>query len=1013
MSVVAHKIIPTTTKVTTIVVMVGEGRGGLIASPLIHPPLQARTPSKEEMETWANDLVGRWWEVFWDPEPSSLEKTANGGAALNIVDLTHEEVGDDMEGAVPAPHPCDHGVSMTISSVHRCSGQLEVQQQIQQQHPQYQQQQQQQMVLQQSMMNNRIQLSSAALPPMMASVGGLLPAVSQQYLQHNPPQQQYPQLALPKQLSQPTTTNQNTRQLQEFNIVFTTATLGLAMVLVNETQITVREIKSQQPDVAAILRPNDVLVGVNGKKFEELFGYRIEGTEAFQAVINFLKVQKRPMLVMFERFVTATGTAAVAVGGGDTKDKGEDVDDIPLNQLNQHKLLKRMNDSNCDINQGVAAAATDNDSADDDDDNTETDDIDWYDARVMSYNAKYNKFTVYFLGSEKAVSYEMTLSSKVVRPSVRAWTRRTLALLFLDEKVSVLGESKCDDNRDAVENIEHCLPPSTERREDSQQLENISQSEHNRYNTDRTNYAVRQILEYKILLAKQQYLATHLSPHVDEDEEDDDENEGGFDGPGPPADSNYVKHLCNCMNEAEKTCDWLIGESVVLDVLCEMIVTDESSWSAVATTTKSTRDNILSFLVNGARFVKRMLSFEPRNNALHSIPTQRGRGRRGRKKRRVESTTINASGSEGCVIVDEVFNAMLSKALLSNESLSTMLNQLLNESALSNQVWISTTLTKSLSRLFRELWEPITSWINKSEDMISGTSGQFYAFEDIERHVQLSQMKGTKLALIDLSEWTTALLAKLRRAHLFEMEVWSAIRACTQPVVMVLNMAGPTVCDDDCLLALKRLKDEATCDAPHLPRDVESDPIMRNLNPLGRCTIDSSTGLTFPSSLNRGVINDAIAVRRWILDFNQAKNVRERTGFVQVIVSSRFQVACLEFCTNLSLFFTMQGCHRALRCPATASNSTIRGLRWDGRQSVGHPCGKHKRFHNIIVISLLLIQPHHWECSGETSKEHERQRFSGCTPPQEGRSYVGIERANTFARLIHCGREATFARGAG
>jgi hypothetical protein len=51
---------------------------------------------------------------------------------------------------------------------------------------------------------------------------------------------------------------------------------------------------------------------------------------------------------------------------------------------------------------------------------------------------------------------------------------------------------------------------------------------------------------------------------------------------------------------------------------------------------------------------------------------------------------------------------------------------------------------------------------------------------------------------------------------------------------------------------------------------------------LGRRTIDYSTGLTLPSSLNRGVINDAIAVRRWVLDFNRAKTVRERAGFVQV-----------------------------------------------------------------------------------------------------------------------------------
>ena len=809
------------------------------------------------METWANDLVGRWWEVFWDPESSSSEKTENNGkVASKIVDLTC----DEEEGGAAG------GRGRNV------------------------------------------------LPTSLAVVGGVSPAAFQQYLQL-----QYPQdtrMALPKQLSQPggtnTTTQNNTIQLQEINIVFTAATLGLSLVLVRNTKITVKEIKSQEQNVVEMLRINDVLVGVNGKKFDELLGIRIEGREAFQAVINCLKVQRRPMSIMFERWVTATSnaaekrvggdannngatatsTAAGLVVGGGAKSNGKDLDDIPLNKLHHHNVRKRMNDGDGSINQDVAttaAATAENDNADDDDDDTEADDVDWYDAKVLCYNAKNKKFTVYFLGSETTVSYEMSLWPKVVRPSVRAWTRRTLALLSLDRKVSVLGGSEFDYGRGAYESMDDWLPPTTERREDTQQLEIISQSERNRYESVCTINAVQQMLEYKILLAKQQHLAAHLSPHVDEDEEEDEEDEGGLDGPGPLADPNYITHLCNCMKEAGKTCDWLIGESAVLDVACKLIVTDESSCSAVATTTTTsttTRGDVLSFLANGARILKHMLSFDPSNKcggALLSTSAQRGQRKRGRKKRRVESTLNDTGGAEGSAIRDEVFHTMPSNALQSNESLTTNLNQLLNKSAVSNQLWISSTLARTVSRLFRELWEPITIWISKSEDMINGTSGQLYSFEDVECHVQLAQTKGTNLVLIDLSEWTAGLLAKLSRAHVFEMEVWSAIRACTQPVVMVLSMAGPTVGDDECLLALQRLKDEATCATPQIsPQYVANDPIMRNLNPLGRCTLDSATGLTLPSCLNRGVINDAISVRIWILDFYQAKTVRERTGFLQV-----------------------------------------------------------------------------------------------------------------------------------
>ena len=79
--------------------------------------------------------------------------------------------------------------------------------------------------------------------------------------------------------------------------------------------------------------------------------------------------------------------------------------------------------------------------------------------------------------------------------------------------------------------------------------------------------------------------------------------------------------------------------------------------------------------------------------------------------------------------------------------------------------------------------------------------------------------------------------------------------------------------DDDCILALQRLKDEASSSG--------SADHMRNLNPLGRHSVHSS-GLTLPSSLTRPVLDDDIIVRQWILDLNQAKAVRERTSFVQV-----------------------------------------------------------------------------------------------------------------------------------
>jgi hypothetical protein len=814
----------------------------------------------ETNNNWADDLVGRWWEIFWDPDPSNEEEEKEG----------EEGMGNEMEKkTIESKNHWEAAESSSVVDLTRNDDDDVVEEG---KDPRLKVQQESTAVRSPTLPSprapppeNPVAAAAASAPAhhrqQLASMGGLSSPMA--VYQHHTPK-------LPEQISQPTPAIAARRLQQRMDVVFNTATLGLGLVLVDNTRITITEVKSPELNsIGDILRPNDILVGVNGKKFDEIIGNKIEGTESFKAVVFYLKARSRPMTVMFERWVTtSTGDAGVvgaAVGADDIG--GNDAEGILPNQLGHHTPRKRTNDGDGDKTRDIAAGAEDDENDDDpenDDDNdgAEKDDIDWYDAKVLSYDAKNNKFKVYFLGSEKTVSYEMSLSTKVVRPSVRAWTRRTLALLCLDEKAaSILDGSKCD-------GIEHCLPPSTERREDTHQLEIILQRERDSRN-DGSNYAVQRMMEYKILLAKQQYLATHLSPHVDEGDDDDDEDEVGCDDhPGPLADSSYIKYLCSCMKEAENACDWLISESVILDVLSKLAVTANA---------RATRENILSFLVNGARFLKRMISLNPANKpccASHSTP--RGRGKGGRKKRRVE----RAIGAVGGVIHDEVFNTMLSKALLSNESLRTMLNQLLNISHMPNRVWFASILTESLSRLFQELWEPVTSWIRISEDMISGASGQFYSLEDIDSHLQLSETKGSKLASVDLSVWNIDLHAKLHRAKLFEMEVWSAIQACTQPVVTVLNTTRPTMGDDDCLVALMRLKDEATS-GDHLP-SVANDPVMRNLNPLGRRTIDYSTRLTLPSSLNRDVINDAIAVRRWVLDFNRAKTVRERAGFVQV-----------------------------------------------------------------------------------------------------------------------------------
>jgi len=115
--------------------------------------------------------------------------------------------------------------------------------------------------------------------------------------------QQYPQ-QLQQGKHQPSQQQQRPlqRRLQKLDVLYTAPSLGLTLALVNNTQAHVKEISPTAPN-ANMVRANDVLVGVNGKRFEEL-GLKIEGNSSFHNAIEKLKDVKRPMLVMFERWVT-------------------------------------------------------------------------------------------------------------------------------------------------------------------------------------------------------------------------------------------------------------------------------------------------------------------------------------------------------------------------------------------------------------------------------------------------------------------------------------------------------------------------------------------------------------------------------------------------------------------------------------------------------------------------------------------------------------------------------------
>ena len=666
----------------------------------------------------------------------------------------------------------------------------------------------------------------------------------------------------------------------------------------------VKEVSPTAPN-AQLIKPNDVIVGINGQRFNP----PIRDRDTFHKAIGLLKHTPRPMVVMVERWVIVVENVVPVVVVAVAPPAEEDVDDIPLHLLKQRQQQHRKREN-----------LSDNDDDDDEDEEEDSsegeDDIDWYDAKIISHDNQTQQFVVHFLGDEIDKTYTMALAPKIVRPSVRAWMKRSLGLIYCNEIDYLLdssdnGKKKKKEDGSLFNYLEDCLSPSTNLPDDAFEIEKLMQEQQqtnvgggaatkNNGAGAAANSYQNKILEYKRLLAKQQYLAARLHPHDDDDDEDKEEGEeDGDDSPGPLAHAFYVKHLCHCMKEIEKACDWLMGESVAISMLSKLknlspssVAEQTSTAPAAASFSKVTQDVIHSFLIHGSKHLNACLLSDPSDKEAAAAVAD-SKKRKGRNKRR--RTSLTSSGvNSGRTLGDADFHAAQIKALVSNDSLDKLLCRLLKTdstpitSLLQQQKMdlVTCTLTQSLTTLHTRVWKPVTEWIAKSEDMINGTSSQFYTLLEVETHFQMARNNDMALALVDLSSWTDKLVAKLSRARLFEMEAWNAVKACiSQPVAAGGNGGSTTGCEDGCILALQHLQSEASSSSSSGVAVSAVDHPMRNLNPLGRHQTVSSSGLTMPSSLTRTVLQDAITVREWILDLTQAKTFRERTSFVQVSVA--------------------------------------------------------------------------------------------------------------------------------
>jgi hypothetical protein len=189
---------------------------------------------------------------------------------------------------------------------------------------------------------------------------------------------------------------------------------------------------------------------------------------------------------------------------------------------------------------------------------------------------------------------------------------------------------------------------------------------------------------------------------------------------------------------------------------------------------------------------------------------------------------------------------------------------------------IDSAIRNLIDQSYSVLWKPIADWVRIADDIVGEKTQNRYSIGTIERHTSEADTVEA-LRFVDVSSWTVKLEAKLSRLQFFEMETWSAIKACTQ-----LNVSRDAItstdsvivgaANDACYAALQRLRQESSV-----------HPI-KNVNPLGK-TVVNSDGIHAPSPLTRTVIDYAITIRLWVIDLMQAKLLRERSSFIEVSVT--------------------------------------------------------------------------------------------------------------------------------
>ena len=274
--------------------------------------------SKEATDVeWANSLVGRWWEIFWEPNEEEEEEDDHGGAIKQesgvannntedvVMSIRGGGIDDDNKNSAANDKPKLNNVPPSNDD-HRGQGQASsTAQQIHRERPRP------------SSLHHQGSATKSKTTQQIRKRASVKQQQQQPY-QHRPRFLDYNAKAQQSQ-QQPQQQQQQHQpkrpQTSSINVIYNGPKLGLSLgTNPTKTQIHIKDVAPNAPN-AHLLQVDDILVGINGKRFPKDSDGKID----FQLVVTALKNTVRPMTVNFERgLVLSAGNANTShrISGG-------------------------------------------------------------------------------------------------------------------------------------------------------------------------------------------------------------------------------------------------------------------------------------------------------------------------------------------------------------------------------------------------------------------------------------------------------------------------------------------------------------------------------------------------------------------------------------------------------------------------------------------------------------------------------------------------------------------------